>query len=54
MNGLRQIQQANDAAMQTARLRNALKVLVLDAKIRAWLEANDPKALEQAMRALGY
>lgn len=30
----------------------ALKVLTLDASIRAWLEANDPKALAQAEAAL--
>jgi hypothetical protein len=30
----------------------ALKVLTLDPKIRAWLKANDPKALEQADRAV--
>ena len=31
----------------------ALRVLVLDERIAAWLEANDPKALAQARRALG-
>lgn len=34
-------------------LTAALKVLVLDERIAAWLEANDPKALAQARRALG-
>lgn len=32
---------------------DALAVFVLDPKIRAWLEENDPKALEQALAALG-
>jgi hypothetical protein len=31
---------------------NALKVIVLDPKISQWLQANDPKALEQAREAL--
>jgi len=31
---------------------NALKVLTWDPRIRAWLEENDPKALEQADTAL--
>ena len=30
----------------------ALKVLTLDPKIRAWLKVNDPKALDQADRAV--
>lgn len=34
-------------------LTAALKVLVLDERTAAWLEANDPKALAQARRALG-
>jgi hypothetical protein len=33
-------------------LTSALAVVVLDPKIRAFLEANDPKALEQAEAAL--
>lgn len=33
-------------------LENALKVLVLTPAIRDWLKANDPKALEQAEKAL--
>ncbi len=33
-------------------LSNALQVMTRDLKIRAFLEANDPKALEQAERAL--
>ena len=32
------------------RLLNALRVLVSTPAIRAWLQANDPKALEQAER----
>lgn len=32
---------------------NALRVMILDPKIRAFLEVNDPKALEQAVVALG-
>lgn len=31
---------------------NALMVIVLDPKIKAWLEENDPKALEQVQAAL--
>ena len=34
-------------------LWRALAVLVLDSRSRGWLEVNDPKALEQARRALG-
>lgn len=34
------------------RLVAALAVMVLDPKIREWLKANDPMALEQAIRAL--
>lgn len=34
-------------------LSNALAVLIVTPKIRAFLEANDPKALEQAREALG-
>ena len=30
----------------------ALKVLVLDSKLNAWLVENDPKALEQASQAI--
>lgn len=33
-------------------LWSALAVMVLDPKIRAFLEINDPKALEQALKAL--
>ena len=31
--------------------RNALRVIALDPRIRAWLKANDPKALDQVERA---
>ena len=34
-------------------ISNALKVMVNDPSIRAFLQANDPKALEQAEEALG-
>jgi hypothetical protein len=38
---------------QVAKKRaRALLVFTCDPKIRAWLEANDPKALEQAINAL--
>jgi hypothetical protein len=33
-------------------IQRALLVMVLDPKIRAFLQANDPKALEQAEKAL--
>ena len=33
-------------------LTRALLVIVLDAKTRAYLRANDPKAFEQCLRAL--
>lgn len=36
------------------RLEEALKVLVQTPHIRAYLEANDPKALEQAKKALEF
>ena len=39
----------NQAAATTS---NALKVMVFTPSIRAFLEANDPKALEQAEEAL--
>ena len=39
-----------DRALPT--IENALKVMVHDPRIRAFLEANDPKALEQAEEAL--
>ena len=39
----------NQAAATTS---NALAVMVFDPSIRAFLEANDPKALEQAEEAL--
>lgn len=39
--------------MSTDRLvASALAVMLLDPKIRAFLEANDPKALEQGQRAI--
>lgn len=39
--------------MSTERLvASALAVMILDPKIKAFLEANDPKALEQAQRAV--
>jgi ABC-type sugar transport system substrate-binding protein len=34
------------------RVASALAVMTVNPKIRAFLEANDPKALEQAERAL--
>jgi hypothetical protein len=34
-------------------MAKALKVLTLDSRISAWLTQNDPKALEQARKALG-
>jgi hypothetical protein len=34
------------------RVTSALAVMVLDPKIREWLRLHDPKALEQAIRAL--
>jgi hypothetical protein len=34
------------------RMLDALKVIVLDARARAWFEANDPQALMQAERAI--
>lgn len=34
------------------RMFNALQVIVLTPAIRAWLETNDPKALQQALTAL--
>ncbi len=37
---------------RTEALVKALGVMVLDRRIRAFLEANDPKALEQARKAL--
>tara|TARA_R110000824_G_scaffold67157_2_gene173904 strand:- start:4950 stop:5168 length:219 start_codon:yes stop_codon:yes gene_type:complete len=37
-----------------ATVANALKVMVYDPSIRAFLEANDPKALEQAEEALAF
>jgi hypothetical protein len=36
----------------TGRVTSALAVMVLDPTIRAWLKDHDPKALEQAIRAL--
>jgi hypothetical protein len=38
---------------QTQEMEAALKVLTSDKNIRAFLEANDPMALRQALRALG-
>lgn len=38
---------------ESAKMWNALAVMVLDPKIRAFLEENDPQALKQARRALG-
>jgi hypothetical protein len=38
---------------RASRMEAALRVMVLDPKISSWLEANDPKALEQALNALG-
>jgi hypothetical protein len=42
-------QRVRDAAPQ---LMAALQVIVLTPAIVAWLESNDPKALEQARRAI--
>ena len=33
---------------KTTEMENALKVIILDPKIRKWLSVNDPAALEQA------
>jgi hypothetical protein len=33
-------------------LYNALQVMLLDRRIRGWLEQNDPKALQQALDAI--
>jgi hypothetical protein len=33
-------------------MANALAVFILDTKLHNWLKANDPKALEQAVKAL--
>ncbi len=38
--------------MSDLQLRNALSVFVTDERIVQWLQANDPKALEQALDAL--
>ena len=35
------------------RLEDALKVMLLDPKIRPFLEKNDPKSVQQAIKALG-
>lgn len=37
---------------QSEKITKALLVFVMDRKIRNWLKANDPKALEQAFGAL--
>ena len=37
---------------KSSRVVEALAVIVLDPKIRAFLEENDPKALQQAVNAL--
>lgn len=42
-----------DVVKNAHRPMMALSVLILDRKIRTFLEANDPKALEQAREALG-
>ena len=44
--------QANRRTNAAAAVTDALKVMILDPSIRAFLEANDPKALEQAEEAL--
>jgi len=36
----------------TLAMANALAVFILDTKLHNWLRANDPKALEQAIKAL--
>jgi hypothetical protein len=41
-----------DCSYASAAMLKALLVFVLDPKIRAWLEENDPKALEQALNAI--
>jgi hypothetical protein len=33
---------------------DALRVFLTDPRIRDWLDDRDPKAVEQAIRALGY
>lgn len=38
--------------MEMTQLVAALSVFVFDSKLRAWLEQNDPKALQQARQAL--
>lgn len=38
--------------MEKKKLENALKVLVLDPRIREFLRVNDPQALLQAEKAL--
>ena len=35
-----------------SKVENALKVMVLDTKIRGWMWRNDPKAMKQALNAL--
>ena len=42
----------SQSADKAVKLQRALKVLTLDPTIRAFLEANDPKALTQAEAAL--
>jgi hypothetical protein len=42
----------NEEFEATTKVIRALQVLVKDAKIRAFLEANDPKALAQAEDAI--
>lgn len=44
----------NEGLTQDQKIANALKVIVLDTRSHSWLKENDPKALEQAMIALGY
>jgi hypothetical protein len=47
------VTQAPELARYTRKMFNALMVLTRDSKIRAFLEQNDPKALNQALEATG-
>lgn len=43
---------SNKYEKKAKRVANALKVMMLDSRIRGWLVENDPKALQQAVEAL--
>ena len=45
-------QRSQDTPYET--MLRALKVMVLDKERRAWMEENDPKALEQAEFAIDF